>query len=189
MSRPKHSVINEMRKVAAPKFDRRCFSDLLALASSLEFFHTFFSDMASVFIKIICRPENFRLTYEELEPVCNYSEKTLRAYCKKFAATYLSEKIRFRSLPLPLLIAHFFEFDANHFLHFNIPALRTFNAAELEQIIETFPATTDDRRLGMLILTSLRSNFRQEGNLIYDKQKTDNKAPDRNAEYLFGRTL
>ena len=107
--------------------------------------------MASVFIKIICRPENFRLTYEELEPVCNYSEKTLRAYCKKFAATYLSEKIRFRSLPMPLLIAHFFEFDANHFLHFNIPALRTFNAAELEQIIETFPAAAEDKQLSRLI--------------------------------------
>ena len=83
MPKSKDKVINEMRKIAVCKPEPSDLPSLLALAASLNFLithanHSLYHD----FVRIICRPSNFSLSYEQLPDICHYNEKATHALQK-----------------------------------------------------------------------------------------------------------
>lgn len=155
MSKSKNPIINEMRKIATSKHVCNDLPALLALTASLDFWHLHHhtSDMYKNFIQLICKPANFNLSFEELSPICHYSEKTIRAHCKKYTDYFTAERIRFRSMPLPLLIARFNEYYLDSFLRFNVPALRTLSPEDIKNFILSAQAGQEEKKLSMQIYT------------------------------------
>ena len=150
MSKSKDKVINEMRKTAVCNPKRVNIVSLLALASSLSSLQTLDNpDLSHDFIQIICRPANFSLSYEQLADVCHYNEKSLRLHCKIYKRIFLRECGCIRQLPLPLLVARLIECKFTTFINMNIPALRSLKYEDIIALISAYPATNQDKRLGI----------------------------------------
>ena len=150
MSKSKDKAINEMRKIAICNPKRVDIISLLALASSLNHLQTLENpNLFHDFIQIICRPANFSLSYEQLADVCHYNEKSLRRHCKLYSKIFLREYEKLKSIPLPLLVARLIECKLTAFLNMNIPALRSLKYEDIIALISAYPATNQDKRLGI----------------------------------------
>ncbi len=146
MPKSKDKVINEMRKIAVCKPEPSDLPSLLALAASLNFLithanHSLYHD----FVRIICRPSNFSLSYEQLPDICHYNEKSIRMHCKKYANIFLKECEQLKRLPLPLLVARLIEYKSDPVINTDIPALRALNYTDLSAMIGAYPCRRNTR--------------------------------------------
>ena len=146
MSRSKDKVIGDMRKIAVCKPEPSDLPSLLALAASLNFLithanHSLYHD----FVRIICRPSNFSLSYEQLPDICHYNEKAIRMHCKKYANVFLKERRQLERLPLPLLVSRLIEYKSDPVINTDIPALRALNYTDLSAMIMAYPCRRNTR--------------------------------------------
>lgn len=159
MSRPKDKVIGDMRKIAVCKPEPSDFPSLLALAASLNFLlthanHSLYHD----FVRIICRPSNFSLSYEQLPDICHYNEKSIRMHCKRYANIFLKERRHLERLPLPLLVARLIEYKSDPVINTDIPALRALNYTDLSAMIMAYPCRNEAKEIALILCNYFYGN-------------------------------
>ena len=155
MPKCKSPLIRTMRSIATTP---RAYDDipaLVALASCLHLFHKDNEANCSDFIKIICNPSHFHLSYENLAPLCYHSEKTVRNKCNSYIRLFYAEYSYFKKLPLPLLIARLTEYLSDSFLRDNIPSLNAISANDIIAVILSYNATQRDKQLSLSILAEV----------------------------------
>ena len=129
MSKSKDKVLNDMRIIAISQPANANLIALLALTAALNHLQAHENpNLFHDFIQIICRPANFRLSYEQLSHVCYYNEKTT----------------------LPLLIARFTEYKLTSSLNNNIPALRALKYSNIIALIEYHSDSEEAKHLSSI---------------------------------------
>ena len=162
MSGSKDKVIGDMRKIAACKPEPSDLPSLLALAASLNFLlthanHSLYRD----FVRIICRPSNFSLSYEQLPAICHYNEKSVLLHYKKYADIFLKECGRMNGLPLPLLVARLIEYKSDPVINADIPALRVLTYNDLSAMIRAYPCRNEAKEIAIIFCNYFYGNTSQ----------------------------
>ena len=151
MSKSKDKVLNDMRIIAISQPANANLIALLALTAALNHLQAHENpNLFHDFIQIICRPANFRLSYEQLSHVCYYNEKTIRFHCKKYIKIFLREYEHLKHLSLPLLIARFTEYKLTSSLNNNIPALRALKYSNIIALIEYHSDSEEAKHLSSI---------------------------------------
>ena len=112
MPQTKDPVLEKMRAAASSKQITDDFPALIALLDSLDFWRKRKEDPALCrnFVQIVFNSENYGLSYEALEEICGYREKTIRTHCKAYMEYFLHRYNYYRKLPFVLLIMRYIEF-------------------------------------------------------------------------------
>ena len=152
MSKSKDKVINEMRKIVVCKPDHTQLVDLLALAASLAHLRIQDTKLCADFVRMICHPINFGLSYEHLAHLCYYNEKSLRLHAKKYASLYKKERKDLADLPLPLLISELIKYKSSAFINAAFPSLRNLTYSDMPALLAAYPAAEAEKQLSLLMI-------------------------------------
>lgn len=143
----------KMRDTASSKHIYDDFPAIIALLSSFEFWLRFDDDPALCrnFIQIVFNPQNYGLSFDRLEDVCGYREKTIRTHCKMYMQRFWAEYRYFSSLPLPLLISRYIEFNFNPSIHLALDDYFVFALNEIPQLVANAPIPAAEKELCLAI--------------------------------------
>ncbi len=147
----KSSSLKTMRNIATTEFALDNLPALLAISDLLHNLDEY-SHNALNFVKIICKPSLFNLSYEDLALMCYFSEKTIRRKCNQYTKLFDIKHSYFQTLPLPSIITRIYEFRLNNFLRLNIPSLNTISSDDIIQCIRSCNATRSDEQLCISII-------------------------------------
>lgn len=153
MAQSKDPVLVRMRTVAVSKNVYEDLPALLALFGSLDYWNKRRKDpiLCHNFVEIIFNPENFEKSYEELEEVCRYRERTIRTHCREYMERFSDDYNYLSGLSLPLLTSRYIEFCLNSPLRRLVNRYREFRLEELSGLISGYPAPPAEKELSLHI--------------------------------------
>lgn len=151
MAQSKDPVLQQMRAAAVSKHVYDDFPAVLALLASLGFWNKRDENpyLRENFIQIIMNAENFAMSFDELEEVCAYREKTLRLHCTRYIKHYLREYKYYRTLPLPMLVSRYIEFCMDPSLRYAAEEYFRFPTEGIAEYIAGYPCPSAEKELSL----------------------------------------
>lgn len=147
MPQTKDPVLIKMRAVASSQQAADDFPALIALLDSLDFWSKRKEDpvLCRNFVQIVFNAENYELTYEELEEICGYRERTIRTHCRAYMEYFLHRYGYYRKLPFLLLAARYIEFCLDTELMQMIGEYKSVSMKELPEMVSAYAMSREEK--------------------------------------------